>query len=401
VSSIQPTSSPILVSVIIPAYNQSDYLGIAIQSVLDQTYQDIEILVIDDGSTDDTGKVAKRFSDPRIKYIYQANKGLSGARNTGIRNSVGEYLTFLDSDDLFLPEKINILVSFLNSQPEIGLVAGQAVPIDEHGQRIGSIFDTPIPEDSSKWLIGNPLHVGSVMLRRSWQEKIGFFDESLRSYEDWDMWLRLAISGCRMGWVAKPVSMYRFHPEQMVRNSAQMTNATFAVLEKTYQNPDLPRKWHELRDDAYSSAHLRAAMQAYYHGDYESGKANLSEAAALNPALVADNAKLLAARLAAYADSPKNPAPVKFLDVIYRNLPENFSFLLDRRNQDIGQAAVRYAFEAYQDGKMAAARQAFLIAIRYQPKWLANRGVISLFSRSLIRSLFKSPYKTNESGSIT
>jgi glycosyltransferase involved in cell wall biosynthesis len=401
VSSVQPTSLPKLVSVIIPAYNQSDYLGVTIQSVLDQTYQDIEILVIDDGSTDDTRKVANRFSDQRIKYIYQANKGLSGARNTGIRNSVGEYLTFLDSDDLFLPDKVNFLASFLNSQPEIGFVAGQAIPIDEHGQRIGNIIDTPIPKDSSKLLLGNPLHVGSVMLRRSWQETVGYFDETLRSYEDWDMWLRLAISGCTMGWVAQPVSMYRFHPEQMVRNSAQMTTATFAVLEKTFRNQDLPQNWHELRDEAYSSAHLRAAMQAYYHGDYESGKVHLSDAAALYPDLVADNAKLLAARLAAYADSPKNPAPVKFLDVIYRNLPENFSVLLDRRNQDISQAAVRYAFEAYRDGKMAAARQAFLIAIRYQPKWLANRGVISLFSRSLIRSLFESPYKPNESGSLT
>jgi glycosyltransferase involved in cell wall biosynthesis len=222
VSSIQRTSLPILVSVIIPAYNQSDYLGIAIQSVLDQTYQDIEILVIDDGSTDDTRKVANRFSDPRIKYIYQANKGLSGARNTGIRNSAGEYLTFLDSDDLFLPEKINLLASFLNSQTEIGFVAGQAIPIDEHGQRIGNLFDNPIPKDPSKLLLGNPLHVGSVMLRRSWQEKIGYFDESLRSYEDWDMWLRLAISGCKMGWVAQPVSKYRFHSKQMVRNSPKL-----------------------------------------------------------------------------------------------------------------------------------------------------------------------------------
>ncbi|NIW46854.1 MAG: glycosyltransferase, partial [Gammaproteobacteria bacterium] len=91
------------VSVIIPAYNQGHYLGECVQSVLDQTYPDFEIIIVNDGSTDNTQRVAKSFSDPRIKYIYQENRGLSGARNTGIRNAIGTYVTYLDSDDLFLP----------------------------------------------------------------------------------------------------------------------------------------------------------------------------------------------------------------------------------------------------------------------------------------------------------
>jgi glycosyltransferase involved in cell wall biosynthesis len=396
VASVQ--SSWVKVSVIIPAYNQGAYLGLAIQSVLEQTHQDLEILVIDDGSTDDTRKVANQFIDKRIKYIYQDNKGLSAARNTGIRYSEGVYLSFLDSDDMFLPEKIQLQVSMLDSQPELGFVAGQAIPIDESGCNVGKIFKTPISDDPGQLLLGNPLHVGSVMLRRSCQEKVGFFDETLRSYEDWDMWIRLTVAGCKMGWVAQPVSYYRFHRAQMVRNSAQMTTATFAVLEKTFHNPDLPETWRSVKDKAYSRAHLRAAMQAYYYLDYPLGMSHLSQAVKLDPALYANDASLLASQLVAFADSPKNPNPIKFLEIIYHHLPDDLPALSKRLKHDLSLAAIQYAFEAYQLGDIDSAGQAFMLAVRYQPKWLINRGVISLLSRSLVKNIFKFTHPTKESG---
>jgi glycosyltransferase involved in cell wall biosynthesis len=115
------------VSVIIPAYNQAPYLSKSIQSVLDQTCQDFEIVVVDDGSTDDTAAVVQSFHDDRIHYIYQENRGLSAARNTGIDNSTAEYITYLDSDDLFLPMKIELLGGVLDQDPDIGFLAGQAV----------------------------------------------------------------------------------------------------------------------------------------------------------------------------------------------------------------------------------------------------------------------------------
>ena len=123
---------------------------------------------------------------PRVRYVYQENGGLSAARNTGIRHAAGLYLTYLDSDDLFLPKKLELLVGALESQPEPGLVAGQAVLIDENSQPMGEVFETALPDDPTQLLLGNPLHVGSVLLRREWQDRVGFFDESLRSYEDWE-----------------------------------------------------------------------------------------------------------------------------------------------------------------------------------------------------------------------
>jgi len=155
------------VSVIIPAYNQGLYLKEAIQSVLDQTYPNFDLVIVDDGSTDDTAEVVHRFRDQRIRYIYQENRGLSAARNTGIQHSDGELLTFLDSDDLFFPDKLEVLVAELEQHPEVGFVAGQAVLIDEYGNPLGEVFNTPLPDDPARLLLWNPLHVCSVMVRRS------------------------------------------------------------------------------------------------------------------------------------------------------------------------------------------------------------------------------------------
>jgi hypothetical protein len=370
------------VSVIIPAYNQADYLPRAIHSVLDQTCQDFEILVVDDGSTDATADVANALTDERVRYIYQENRGLSAARNTGIKHSTGKYLTFLDSDDQFLPEKLEVLVNVMEENPHFGFAAGQAIPIDEDDTPVGEIFDVPLPDDSRQLLLGNPLHVGSVMVERSWQEIVGFFDETLRSYEDWDMWLRLARAGCPMTYVARPVSLYRFHRHQMTRQGKQMTTATFAVLDKHFSDPTLPESWRNLRDSAYSNAHLRAAMQAYNAQDFSTAQIHMLEACHLNPELVAGQADLMANRLAAFACSPKNPDPIHFLETIYNHLPAELDILRRRRGRDIGQAAINAGFKYFHSGKQTAARSAIFRAVRYQPVILKNRGVWSVLSRT-------------------
>ncbi len=130
-----------IVSVIIPAYNQASYLGAAIRSVLEQSHQDFELIVVDDGSTDETASVCGQFDDARIRYLYQDNAGLSAARNTGLHCCQGAYITFLDADDLFLPGKLRLLLDTMEADPSLGLVAGQAIPIDEDGRQIGKVFD--------------------------------------------------------------------------------------------------------------------------------------------------------------------------------------------------------------------------------------------------------------------
>lgn len=370
------------VSVIIPAYNQGHYLGRAIQSVLDQTYPDFEIIVVDDGSTDNTAEVSQGFTDPRLRYVYQENRGLSGARNTGIRNSSGKYQTYLDSDDLFLPDKLKFLTEELERNSDYGFVAGQSIPIDDNGKQIGKLFDVRPPDNGLKFLLHNPLHVGSVMLCRSWQERVGFFDETLHSYEDWDMWIRLVRAGCKMGWIPRPVSLYRFHPGQMTRIGNQMTAATFAVLDKVYSDPELPDSWREMKNEAYSNAYLRAAAQAYHAREYELAQTNLLKAVKLNPALIINKADLLANRMIAWTSLPKSSNPLTFLKSIYNNLPDELVELRQRRAQDLGKAASQMAFDAYRRGDMETTRYAIRYAFRFQPSLIVNRGAISIFIRS-------------------
>lgn len=370
------------VSVIIPAYNQGHYLAQAVRSVLAQTYSAWEAIVVDDGSTDNTAEVAASFSDARVRYIYQENRGLSGARNTGIRHARGQYLTYLDSDDCFLPQKLALLVEELEQKPHLGFVAGQAVPVDERGDQIGETFDSGPPQDPVQWLLGNPLHVGSVLVRRSWQERVGFFDEGLRSYEDWDMWLRLARAGCQMGWVPRPVSLYRFHTGQMTRDGRQMTEATMAVLDKLFADETLPASWQAMQAQAYSRAYLRAAAQSYREDDVALARHFLSQAVSLDPELAADEGADLASRMTAWTDLPKISDPVAFMERVYDNLPGELSSMERRRRIELAQIAIRQAFSAYRQGELACARAAVRRGVRYQPRWLANRGVLSILVRS-------------------
>lgn len=374
------------VSVVVPAYNQAGYLAKAIQSVLDQTYADFEILIIDDGSTDQTREVTEAFLDERIRYIYQENRGLSAARNTGIVHSTGTFISYLDADDQFMPEKFALLVSLLEKNPHFGFAAGQAIPVDEDNRPVGEIFDVPLPSDSCNWLLGNPLHVGSVLIQKAWQVKVGFFDENLRSYEDWDMWLRLARAGCQMIWLPKPVSLYRFHQQQMTRIGRQMTEATFAVLDKHFADPTLVESWNALHDQAYSNAHLRAAMQAYHTGEYTTAQSHMLDACRLNYNLVAGDADELARRLAAFACSPKNPDPIQFLENIYNHLPVELDVLRRRRDKDIGQVAIEAGFRYYHSGEHGSARTIIMRAIRYQPGLLKNIGIWSVLSRTFLHA---------------
>ncbi|KPJ78751.1 MAG: glycosyl transferase [Deltaproteobacteria bacterium SG8_13] len=183
---------PPLVSVIIPTYNRAGIVGEAVDSVLAQDYPDYELIVVDDGSTDATAEVLNRYGD-KIRTLRQKNRGVSAARNAGIRSASGEFFAFLDSDDLWLPSKLGLQVAFFDRHPdavvcqteEIWIRNGVRVnPRKRHRKPSGMIF-----EPSLQLCLVSP---SAVMIRRSLFDQVGLFDESLPACEDYDLWLRVS-----------------------------------------------------------------------------------------------------------------------------------------------------------------------------------------------------------------
>ncbi len=191
------------VSVIIPTYNHAQYLPDALESVLSQTYKDYEIIVVDDGSTDNTKEILEPYL-PQINYIYQENSGQSKARNHAIRISSGQYIAFLDADDVWTPDKLEFQVRVLDLDPEAGLVFADAEVFQDPQTAGASFFEmvgfprTPITDSREvsgafeKLLEKNFIQTGTVIARRECFEQVDLFDESLKLAEDKDMWLRIA-----------------------------------------------------------------------------------------------------------------------------------------------------------------------------------------------------------------
>lgn len=184
-----------LVSVVIPSYNRAHSISETLESVFSQTYPNVEILVVDDGSTDNTRAVIESIDNPALKYIYQENKGASGARNTGIDNSSGEYIAFLDSDDLWLPSKLEEQVAFMEKNNECALVLCEC-DIHDNGKFIeNSSFAKRYPnnKDFFESFLKHMVITCSIMFfRKDMLNRIGYFDEDLKTAEDKDLVLRTA-----------------------------------------------------------------------------------------------------------------------------------------------------------------------------------------------------------------
>ncbi len=378
------------VSVIMPAYNQARYLGEAVRSVLGQDFGDFELIVVDDGSTDDTPSVAEGVRDGRVRYIRQANRGLSGARNTGLRHASGALVTFLDSDDLFTPRNLSVLVSALAEHPQAGLVRGGTTFVGEDGAALAAARPPQPPQPpltgGPELLLGNRMAVGSQLLHRAWLDRVGFFDEGLRACEDWDMWLRLARAGCGMASVAQTVFLYRTHAGQMTRGAARMRQAMLAVLDKTFAAPDLPASWRAMRDKAYAAAYVRAAARAYHAAEYADAQRDLTEAIRLDPALLDGGGHALADQMSGWADAPLGPDPLVYLERVYGHLPAGVPLLRRNRRRELARKAQQLAFESYREGSLGRARDLFLRAFLYRPASLLSRGTLSVCARSFFGS---------------
>lgn len=208
------------VSVIIPVYNSERFIAQAIESALTQTYKNLEVIVVNDGSTDNSYEKIKPYLSS-IKYISQENKGVSAARNTGIKNSEGELIAFLDSDDIWLSEKLDLQRDYLRSNPDVGLVHSNILYINKNGNLIPS--NTDFATDASGMCFkelfkhGNKILTSSVVLRKNCFKKAGYFAENIHYAEDYELWLKVA-KHFAIGHINQPLVLYRIHTTNTTQN---------------------------------------------------------------------------------------------------------------------------------------------------------------------------------------
>jgi glycosyltransferase involved in cell wall biosynthesis len=254
-----------LVSILIPTYDRAAILPEAIDSVLAQTYGPLEAIVIDDGSHDDTAEVvrARYGHDPRVRYVYQDNGGVSSARNRGFREATGEFVAFLDSDDYWYPHKLAAQVAALHALPEVGMIWTDLEAVDPDGRTLHPrylrrMYQTyrffPTPEDIfsaeltgdsdapriyygdifSQMAIGSLVHTSTVLLRRTRADAVGFFREDFRSGEDYEFHLRTCKAG-PVAFLDAPTIKYRVESADAltVTNRIGVAEAFLTTLRET------------------------------------------------------------------------------------------------------------------------------------------------------------------------
>lgn len=267
---VQPTSRPdVRVSIIIPVYNDARFLAMALDSVLAQNYRDYEIIIVDDGSTDDVTAVLDSYRQ-HVCYMYQENAGSAVARNTGLALAQGEYIVFLDADDVLLPGKLRQQAAFLQLEPAVGMVHSGWRLINEAGETIRDVepwHDAPVL-DVETWLRQKPIRMGAMMMRRVWLERVDGFDPALRQSQDVDLMLRLALAGCQTKWIYRSTMCYRVYPTSTIRRFApRHFQYVSRILDKFFADPRVPqtlRDW-EPRARYYN---LRWLAWHLFHNDH-------------------------------------------------------------------------------------------------------------------------------------
>jgi glycosyltransferase involved in cell wall biosynthesis len=269
------------VDVIIPAFNAAKYLPKAIESVIAQTFEDWHIVLVDDGSTDDTAETVAPYRErlgTKMSYIRQENRGLPAARNAAIRASSAELLALLDADDIWLPCRLEESVKAMRERPEAGVAYGLITNIDTEG-RVGSTWPGNTREVEGR--IAPQIYMRTVELpcptmtfRRRCVDEVGLFDETMRATEDRDLWLRIALKH-EVAFIPKVLAYYRRSPDSMSANTDRMVQAQRRFIDKHYgaegcgfrsRQVALARTYKQKADNLKNRGQAGAALRCSLYG---------------------------------------------------------------------------------------------------------------------------------------
>jgi GT2 family glycosyltransferase len=240
---LQLLAAPPTFSVVIPAYQAAATIAKAVSSALEQTHTPHEVIVVDDGSTDDLAGALRPFED-RIEVVGKPNGGVASARNAGLATTTGEFMSVLDADDRFHPRRLEALAALAVHRPDLDLLATDARFLVGDKQAGSFLADNPFATRDQRSAILRSCFVGGwPAVRVARLREIGGFDEELDVGVDWDCWLRLILAGSRAGLVAHPYYDYVLHADALTSNRARSLWGRVKLLEKATSNPDLrPRE---------------------------------------------------------------------------------------------------------------------------------------------------------------
>jgi len=262
--------------VIIPTYNRPYLVGRAIKSVLGQSYQDFELIVVDGSSTDETKEVVESFGDGRIRYIKQQGKnGPSNARNMGIQSSSGDYIAFLDDDDEWLPNKLEKQVDLLDRLPEEYGVVYSGYRTEQDGMIIGEHYPTQRGDVYYQMLRRSVVSTLTILIKGSCFKLVGFFDEELPTCEDWDMWIRFAKE-YKFEYVPEILAIYHIHGDQITFDQSKFIFGVDRILNKYQEDFSINRK-------ILSEQYRYLGALYYLTGDKAEGTKFMLKSIRLNP----------------------------------------------------------------------------------------------------------------------
>lgn len=384
------------VSVVIPTYNSAAFLGQAVASVCNQTYSDFELIVVDDGSTDDTQRVLEPYRE-RIRYLYQPNMGESSARNRGIQESRGRYVAFLDADDLWLPHKLAVQVTFMDRTPEAVLVYSPCLWINVAGERIfhhGSNVvgtGTACPVDVfPKLVMGDMIASPScVMVRRQYLEHGQAFNPAIRHSEDWDLWLRLSLQGPFM-FIPEPLACYRVHHPRRrlaIEAAPDYVQQNVEILDSVFATAASMRsQWANLRNQALGSLFLRSAVYNVELGNVALAAEQLASAFQADPTI---EEEVLLERVAQEAfrlvkETEDFSAGINFIEATFACFPPTASRRRSLRRKARSKLWEISAFDAYFNDHPGAVWRSIAMLLRLQPSRLRNRGLMAIAVKSAL-----------------
>jgi hypothetical protein len=386
------------VSVVVPVYNQAHYLPQALDSIRAQSYADYEVVLVDDGSTDETAVVAQQYA-PAVRYLYQANQGLAAARNSGIQAARGRYVALLDSDDMWEPDYLAKMMALAGQNPKTAVFYCGVYYVDENGRGLpqGGSSQVVVPEQMYHTLLrANFLVPSTILMRREAALAVGLFDPDFRRLQDWEMWLRLLRRGYHFRGIPHQLVGYRVHDSSLSTDPGAGQQAAMALALKHFGPDD--GQWHQWPADKrrmFGGVYRYHALTASLirGGDWSACAHHLRRALLIDPSLAHDLDLFYELALGTQPLGQRGAKAVLNMDQRADDLRQLLAAIFPKGNAELAllrrETAVTawyaLALVAYNAQAYSHSRHFLRQLGQYKPLALAQRHVILLWLRNLVR----------------